>query len=816
MSTPRTAAPLLSGLAFLGLAAEALLSRASAQSLQQTAGVVARLQAAPEPFGYTPAFEEQLGKIGQISPQQFAQRYLAAAAYLPRITWDPATAQFWDRLQADPKDSAVNPKGRPWGPPYDFRFNAQELALFKQNGFVVSERMGDRDFAGMFYRIYTRDLPVFISADALLQAWHRSYDALLEEIEAAFLAQSLEDILTAMAQRLPESQRQYGDGVLADCVADADYFLAVARSLLAGQPTKTFLGQDDRIAQTLTACAAQRLQNFRLFGRKRAVDFSQFKVRGHYQNSERLKHYFQAMMWCGHIDLRIAGTPEESSPRELGAAVVLHDLLQRSGKFEQWQQFDQVLQTFVGRTDSMTFAQLGDVLAKSNIRSPEDVRDLDTLQAVQSDILTGKIGLQQIRSHVYFSPLGWEKVQLPRSFTLLGQKFALDSWVTSKVVFDDILWDRRKVNRRVPSGLDVAFAALGNSQAVPELAMRMNNNGGRQFRDGLNYQHNLSAVRNVIDAQKESVWDDNLYTNWLACLRELSKPTTGSEYPQAMRTPAWAMRTLNTQLASWTQLRHDTVLYVKQSSTVVPACSYPAGYVEPVPHFWERFEKMAARAAELIAKTPYLDYVEDVQIHVGFKDQKPRYKIEWVKRGGNELKRKQATFLRNFAKQLSILREIARKEVAQKELAKKELLFLEEVVQLTRHGSGRARHGGWYPGLFYKGREDATQWDALVADVHTDLPDLLNGDPGCVLHQGVGNVDLLVIAVDNGKDRMVYAGPVASHYEFEMPQVTRKSDREWRQDLRTGKRPPRPEWTRGYLVPGNNESAKSYQNPHDP
>ena len=65
-----------------------------------------------------------------------------------------------------------------------------------------------------------------------------------------------------------------------------------------------------------------------------------------------------------------------------------------------------------------------------------------------------------------------------------------------------------------------------------------------------------------------------------------------------------------------------------------------------------------------------------------------------------------------------------------------------------------------------------------------------HGDPGCVLHQGVGNVDLLLIAIDNGKDRMVYAGPVLSHYEFEMPGVTRKSDSEWKEDLRAGRLTP--------------------------
>ena len=120
----------------------------------------------------------------------------------------------------------------------------------------------------------------------------------------------------------------------------------------------------------------------------------------------------------------------------------------------------------------------------------------------------------------------------------------------------------------------------------------------------------------------------------------------------------------------------------------------------------------------------------------------------------------------------------------------------------ARRGSGFAGYTGWYPSLFYPGERDCEKWDAIVADVHTDPPDDLHGDPGCVLHEGVGNVDLLLIAVDNGKDRMVYAGPVLSHYEFEMTGIARKSDSEWRADLAAGRRPPRPELTQQHLVPG--------------
>ncbi|HEY9599495.1 MAG TPA: DUF3160 domain-containing protein, partial [Cyanophyceae cyanobacterium] len=498
-------------------------------------------------FGYMAAFEEALKKIGQISPQEFAKRYASRANYLSQISFDPTTAGYWDEFNLDPQEHNKNSNRKNWRS-YDFRLNSEELAVFKNNGFVVSERMGSYSFAHLFYRIYSNDLPVFISADALLHAWHRSYDAILSELEESYLACALDEIFKGMVEKIPDAWKQYGDSVLGESVRDADYFLAVARSLLGqaelspqewqnwicpdlnstwkfksgfltnregtrsvylsgdepyhhalkyftgqftlkqvqefcqqqlgnaisptfveglleklfandilARPTKavtTYLNQDDRLAKTMVAIASEQRQCFSLFGRVREVDFSQFKVRGHYENSERLKKYFRAIMWCGRIDLRIAEipcetSPAKSSPRELGAAIVLYDLVKQSGKFEQWQQFDQLLQTFVGRTDSMTFAQLGDILDQANIKSPAAVKDLATLEQLQADILASKIGFQDIRSHYYESPFGLEKVKLPRSFTILGQKFVLDSWVTSKVVFDDILWDEEKVQRRV-------------------------------------------------------------------------------------------------------------------------------------------------------------------------------------------------------------------------------------------------------------------------------------------------------------------------------------------------------------------------------
>src|SRR5262249_27465288 len=179
-----------------------------------------------------------------------------------------------------------------------------------------------------------------------------------------------------------------------------------------------------------------------------------------------------------------------------------------------------------------------------------------------------------------------------------------------------------------------------------------------------------------------------------------------------------------------------------------------------------------------------------------------------------DVQKKQAEFFRNFARQVGLLRDISTKQLAQKELTAEETKVLQDVVQIHR-GSGSTTYNGWYPKLFYKGPYDCGKWDALVADVHTDVPAPVLGDPGCVLTQGIGGVDLLLVAIDNGRDRMVYAGPLLSHYGFEMPGVTRKSDSEWKKALTGGKTPPRPTWTKSYLVPGTNPGVKHYEQSGD-
>ena len=189
---------------------------------------------------------------------------------------------------------------------------------------------------------------------------------------------------------------------------------------------------------------------------------------------------------------------------------------------------------------------------------------------------------------------------------------------------------------------------------------------------------------------------------------------------------------------------------------------------------------------------------------------------------------KQVTHLRSFANTLATLQTLAEKELAQECFSTNDEKFIDGLMENRQAFgcTGSWGYTGWSPRLFYRTiywtadrgefypTYGAGAYDALVADVHTDVPDLIVGDPGSVLHEAVGRVNLLMCAVDNGTDHFICAGPVLSHYEFEvLGDPRRVSDNEWSGMVPgSGAFPPDvpasrleglapPVWTRSYLVP---------------
>jgi hypothetical protein len=107
---------------------------------------------------------------------------------------------------------------------------------------------------------------------------------------------------------------------------------------------------------------------------------------------------------------------------------------------------------------------------------------------------------------------------LSRVFLLLGQRYVVDSHVFSNVVYDRVQGGAQR--RMMPDPLDVAFAALGNNQALPLL-------GGQL--ESYRYAPDLAAMRVLVDDHGEIFWNGNLYNRWLAALRAMSGVGSGDQ-----------------------------------------------------------------------------------------------------------------------------------------------------------------------------------------------------------------------------------------------------------------------------------------------
>jgi len=130
--------------------------------------------------------------------------------------------------------------------------------------------------------------------------------------------------------------------------------------------------------------------------------------------------------------------------------------------------------------------------------------------------------------------------------------------------------------------------ALLGSQRAMEILEEL---GDTQYSD---YEKKFLELKKEIDGLTPYDWHKTLYMNWLYVLKSLwSENAYGNiGYPLFMQTKFWQDEKLNTALASWTQLRHDTILYVKQSYTMAEKGGMfqppVVGYVEPMPEFYSR------------------------------------------------------------------------------------------------------------------------------------------------------------------------------------------------------------------------------------
>jgi len=700
-----------------------------------------------------------------------------------------------------------------------FRLTENQKRLMKENGFVVIPWHGD-DIVQPYKTLKEQGVPIFVTSDTLLHLYHIQFNEILKRLEEEEFFDELIDMSLVMMERAMQDYKSFTDADLKEAARRNVAYFAVALKLLqtptegydeekAKQEIEQWNEEHPwdkkefkplkKVAFTVPSYVAdevaEEMENIEAHeGFKPSAifnspdssnpykeDYSQYVPRGHYTRSEALKRYFKAAMWYGRMAFLLKGGPdalvseEDSRIATIQASLISAELpnvkVDDTTCLEIWNRIYSVTSFFVGTADDLTPYEYLDAIEK--VFGTE----FDAIQLADEEaLLSLKAELAQMRNPQIYGGSGvcfiappvtkeklYECLAKTKGMRFMGQRFVPDSYMFQNLVFpavgmyvgeDEPFTMKMTIlgpTRCFPRGLDI-MAVLGSERAYDILKA----DGDTEYRgENTSYDKQLDDLREQFSALTEEDWNRNLYWAWLYALKPLLEDY-GQGYPTFMQTEAWKDKELQTVLASWTELRHDTILYAKQSYTPAATAAPPqpkpvVGYVEPVPEFYSRMLAVTTMTNEGLNRLNALTGEEKARLESLESILQRLIQISQDELEGKELKETDYEFIRNFGKELDAV----------------------------------------ITGVEAEGKETT-----MVADVHTDA-----NPPQQVLEEGVGYVDLALVAYKVPDGRIIVgAGPTLSYYEFKQPVSDRLTNEQWKEILEQGEQPPRPSWIESFYT----------------
>jgi len=650
----------------------------------------------------------------------------------------------------------------------DFTFSQAAKDLLVKNAFVVKPGY-EKEFFPMYEANRYSYTPNFVTTDSMLHNYHLMFDYLLKQLEEQKLAAELKQLNAGM---LKESLNQYDElkGTEWENAAKRNVGFFAVGSKLFDQSVNIPEIVKNEVEQELALAADHKgidISPVMNIGAKTdniveayKEDYSQYIPRGHYDKTDLLRNYFKSMMWYGRLTFRL------KNEGEIKSSLLITLALNQENNLAGWDKIYQPINFFVGKSDDITYYQFTDLVKQVYGESA-------TIQTVSGDknkfisFADAAKALEppQINSMPIFNKtIQPDREKEIKGFRFMGQRFTIDAAIFQRLITREIGPKGKACSlapfddgRMLPKGLDIP-AAMGSAEALNILK----DQGETQLAC---YLENLDKMKTYIKGLDTDVWTQNLYWGWLYSLLPLTVEKSGG-YPSFMKNLAWVRKELNTYLGSWTELKHDTILYAKQVYAELggggPEKKDDRGYVEPNPYVY-------ARLASLLKMT-------------------------------NQGLEARGLLTAKIKDSLSKMEQLAMslKTISEKELNGAKLT--DEEFELIRSYGGQLEH------FWLEVNQDEEQFkllgqrdfldqnpSAIVADVATD-------PNGQVLEEGTGRIqEIYVVVPIDGKLRIAKGG-VYSYYEFPWPMSDRLTDKKWRETLDSGQAPALPSWTGSFLA----------------
>lgn len=611
-----------------------------------------------------------------------------------------------------------------------------------------------------FWHVYEtaryQGLPLLVTTDSVLNAYHGLFDTLLQRMEEAALYDQALTMTQALYAAASDQWSTAADPTVKEEARLNMAYFSVAASLLQGALAAPDVVRDEVEAELALIEAAGGVAESPILAYRE--DYSQYIPHGHYTRSETLKRYFKALMWYGHtgffINPREPDVSEDEAVSLTRRAILVSSSLVGEAK-EAWMAIYEPTSFLVGRADDLTVDDMETVLTKvfgTAQPEPDDLADDGKIAAVREElnklpapkILTGTTRAQGDTEN---------REENERSFRVMGQRYIPDSYAFQQLVWAYVGEEQPpEAKRDLPMGLD-AMTVLGSDQAY---RIATQDFGQNRFK---NWQSQIEKVSEEFAGRDPDLWPVNLYTGWLESLQHvMAFPADAA--PDFMKSRVWARKSLNTALGSWTELRHDTILYAKQSVTAEGGGGeepQSPGYVEPYPAFYAKIAELAGTLRRGLVEYDLIDSESANKLET----------MIWL---------------------AEILGMIAQKELAGDELTAEESTtiaeyghYLEMLEQFDDTEEGRTL-------------SPAAEKSPLVADVHSSY------NSGLALEEGTGYPLVLYTAFELNGKLQLFAGASYAYYEFTVPLAERMTDEEWVAVLDSAQAPPRPAWTNEWIV----------------
>lgn len=490
------------------------------------------------------------------------------------------------------------------------------------------------------------------------------------------------------------------------------------------------------------------------------IPFTLFKPRGTYTSSSLRRQYFRSVQWYQQIPF-LMGSKDLTN-----YAIDIGQLVRSSPDVEnQYKSFSSFIAFIVGESDDFDVSDYASAVNDLGLSKAHDQKAL-------GDYLSKRKPEAKIKAlPVDINPTAGvtvnDELLAMRGMRFMSQKFIPDSYWTSKLTQGD---EKPFVNgENLPdkaSMLEV-MSILGSPYATKHLS---DLSFYADYKKAVDTK--LVELKKEASGWKDDYWQSNLYTNTLWTISGLFSwlEVNRSLLPKFMQSPLWEAKTLLTASGFWTELRHTSLLYAKQSFAEkggggddicdIRKVPEPAkGYVEPQAEAYDRLYYTAKRLA-----------------------------AEYNARG---FKLKNSFQLENYIKFLNIIREYTKLELENN-------VFSESTITKTRHPGNDNKDCVEYfissesavkrSDITYSYLNSVSRWEdlrvnllnqmkaslpvpiegpiieikdkrtAVVADVHTDKD-------GGVLEEGTGVPRVIFVAVKDTNGPRLTIGFTYSQYE---------------------------------------------------